>query len=282
MNIKPLLFIFFLLPILAKAQSPWTPGKGKQYSQLSYTTVPSYNQLFLDNGSLELDRFITDNTIQAYTEFGIGNKFALIGVVPLKMIKVGEKTDEQSVSTLEEQTAVNLGDAQLGLKYNFLQKGKWAFGASLLTSFPTSDEVEIGLRSGFDEFHVRPSLSAGISDETYYGYGFISYNWFNDRIDPSIYWGIEFGFKIVPSFIIAAEISSIRNLKELDPNPQNVGSGLFLNGFEYTAVLVKFIKEFVPDKFGVLFSFGGGQGNLVAQSPALTLGAYLKVDWNKE
>ncbi len=284
MKFRILFLLLFLAPILVDAQSPWTPGKGKQYHQLSFTMVPSYNQLYVTDGSLEINRFITDNTIQSYSEIGIGDKISLTAIIPLKVIKVGKQTDPQGlISSPDEQTFTNFGDVQLAFKYNFLRKGNWAFGASLLTSFPTATSEYHGLRSGFDSFHVRPSLSWCLSQPNFYAYGFFSYNWFKERIDPSLYWGIEFGYKITEDFIIAAQISSIHTLEDLETGLSafDVGAGLYEKGFEYSAVLIKVIKEFIPERFGMMASIGGGKGNLVAQSPALTLGAYLKMDWNQ-
>ena len=67
------------------SQSPWTKEKGTFYTQLSFTTIPSYDMLFGDP-DYNINGKISDNTLQFYGEFGVSDKTTLILNLPYKII----------------------------------------------------------------------------------------------------------------------------------------------------------------------------------------------------
>lgn len=70
-NITKLLFLFISISVFS--QGPWTQEKGKFYTQLSFTTIPSYNELFGDP-DYTISGEISDNTMQIYGEYGLSEK----------------------------------------------------------------------------------------------------------------------------------------------------------------------------------------------------------------
>ena len=280
MKFKALFFIF-LFPLFAYAQSPWTPGKGKQYHQLSFTTVPAYDKLFVNVGEFELERFVTDNTLQYYGEIGLSNHFSLTAIIPLKLLKSGDLSSETpTLPIFPSGNFTALGNVQLAAKYNFYNINDFAFSASMQVGTPSdANQKDTGLRSGFDAWSLSPSLSAGVNKEKFYSYSFLAYSWYSNEFASYIHFGIEAGAKLNKGLIIAIQISTLQTLTDgtYIPSEINLRSGLYLNGYEYTAFLIKVIKDLIPNKFGINGSLGGGTGNLVAQSPALTFGAYFKL-----
>ena len=137
-NLTKILFLF--ISISAFSQGPWTQEKGKFYTQLSFTTIPSYSELF-GNPDYEISGKITDNTIQLYGEYGISDKTTLIVNVPYKVIKHKELVNPCLVGPCPEHTNKenSLGNIEIGLKHNFYKKNcKIAVNNKKYSSKPSS------------------------------------------------------------------------------------------------------------------------------------------------
>lgn len=281
MKFNSLLFLLLLLPIMITAQSPWTPGNKGQYHQLSFTTLPAYDKLHTSGDAFELERSVTDNTLQYYSEIGIGDQFSATLILPFKMLKAGELTDAMNINPISTNGNLSaLGDIQVVGKYQFLKKENLVIAASFLVGLPTSKaQDDTGLRSGFKALQLSPGISIGTGKEKFYTYGFVNYNYYAEDFASSVYAGAEFGWKFTPSFILAAHLSTVVTLDDGSnvPTLENLSTGLYLNGFEFTALQLKLMKEFSDPNLGVFLSLGGGTGNLVAQALAISFGVYLKI-----
>ena len=74
----------------AFAQSPWVKEKGSAYTQLSLNMITEYTSIYASSGDhIELPRSVTDQSIQFYGEFGIGNNWQLSGALPYKLLTTG-------------------------------------------------------------------------------------------------------------------------------------------------------------------------------------------------
>ena len=152
------------------AQSPWVAEKGKGFAQIGYTTIGPYNDLFLKSGgSYSLTREVTDVTIQAYGEYGVGSSTSIIAAMPIKSLRTGEI--KSTVSTPNGKGSFStLGNAQLAVRHNFINN-KIVFSGQLMAELPTAGYDEAtGLRGGLDAASVIPSISIGKGLNKIYGY----------------------------------------------------------------------------------------------------------------
>lgn len=277
-----LLLIFICSSFFANAQSPWVPGAGKQYHQLSFTTVPEYDELFLPDGiSRRLERKVTDNTLQYFGEIGIGSKFSINLILPFKLLKAGDLSAANNPGPYSSSGNLNaIGDVQLAGKYQFFQKNGWVASGSFMMGLPTaSTQEDTGLRTGFKALQLTPGIHAGIGKDKYYAYGYFQYNNFSKGFASSVYFGGEFGWIFPGDLILGIHLSNLVNVTNGDnfPSIENLATGMYLNRMEYYAFNLKLIKTFKASGWGGFASLGGGTGNLVAKSPAITVGVFKKI-----
>ena len=100
----------FIFSIHSNAQSPWTQKKGKFYTQLSFTTIPSYNTIY-GNPDYVIPRKVSDNTIQMYGEYGVSDKsiyrwrskYAGMDVAELRRLKELEEENRRLKKLVADQ-----------------------------------------------------------------------------------------------------------------------------------------------------------------------------------
>ena len=266
-----IIVIFTFILTSTFAQSPWVAEKGKGYGQIGYTTIGPYKDLFLSNGdSYALSNEVTDQTIQAYGEYGIGSGTSLIAALPIKMLKSGPSLIPSTPITAGSGDLTTLGNLQLAARHNFISK-KVVFSGQLLAELPTAGYDETtGLRGGLDALSIAPSLSIGFSKAKLYGYvstgiAIRSNNYSNEwRLSEEI--GYQLIIDIVQNFENGTAIES----------PNQLGTGLYLNNQSYFAYGFKGIIGFT-DNLGITVAYySAGSGHLVAKSPSINFGVYYK------
>ncbi|CAL2103772.1 conserved exported protein of unknown function [Tenacibaculum sp. 190130A14a] len=271
------LFIFTALFVSFSvlAQSPWTKKKGEGYVQLSFTTISNYDQLY-GNPDYATQREITDNTLQLYAEYGLSDKTTLIGNIPLKLIQTGDAVATTPIITEESKTT--LGNIQLGIKHNFINK-KWLLSGQLTVEANTSSyEAASGLRSGYDAWSFTPLVIAGRGFDNWYVQAFTGFDIRTNDYSSNYKLGGEVGYKAIDWLWIAGFLDGVMSLKngDLIQPIQNIATGLYVNDQSYAAFGLKLIGEF-NDKFGANLGFGGAfSGRNVPKKPAISFGLYHK------
>ena len=75
----------------ALARSPWTRAEGEGFVQLATYGIGPYDSLYQRSGdSFRTSREITERTIEAYGEYGITDRWTLVGVVPYRTPETGD------------------------------------------------------------------------------------------------------------------------------------------------------------------------------------------------
>lgn len=272
--------IFFSLTLtLSFGQSPWVAEKGKGYGQIGYTTIGPYKDLFLSNGdSYALNNEVTDQTIQAYGEYGIGSGTSLIATLPIKVLKSGPSLIPSTPISAGSGDFTTLGNIQLAARHNFINK-KIIFSGQLLTELPTAGyEETTGLRGGLDALSIAPSLSIGFSKAKLYGY--ISTGIAIRTNNYSNEWRLseEIGYQLINRVYIIAVIDIVQNFENgtAVESSNQLGTGLYLNNQSYFAYGFKGIIG-ISDNLGITGAYyGAGSGHLVAKSPSINFGVYFK------
>ncbi len=276
-NIIKIVLLF--ISISAFAQGPWTKEKGAFYTQLSFTTIPSYNTLFGDP-EYKLQRNITDNTLQFYGEYGLSEKTTLLVNLPLKLIKTeGFNNDANNVFTqIEESSTTALGNIEIGIKHNFYKKD-WLLSGQLSVEANTgSFDNNTGIRTGYDAFTFTPLFLSGKSFGNSYLQTFIGANIRTNNYSSNIKFGGEYGGKISKKIWLIGFLDISKSFKNGDVvlPVSNQITGLYVDDQEYGIVGVKAIGEF-SNNFGVTASLPAAFfGNNVAKQIALSFGIYKK------
>lgn len=267
-----------LLPLTALAQSPWPRSKAGFFAQLSFQTIPAYSSVFGDGGkSTPLGRSISESALQLYGEYGLSAKTTLVGSLPLRRQQSGETAAAGWPTAAGSLTGV--GNVSLALRHNFSKKDM-PFTATLRVDLPTNDnDLETGLRAGYNAFTVLPMLSTGkgygnVYWFAYAGYGIRthSYSHFADA-------GAEVGLRIRRIWLMAFSewVLPLEN-GDKDLGVNNQTTRLFVNNQGYGSMGLKTLIGF--NRFWGLSAAAAGAawGRNVPAQPAFSAGVYFKWD----
>ena len=272
--------LVFFISASAFAQSPWTQKKGEFYTQLSFTTIPSYTDVFGDPDYKTLGE-ITDNTIQFYGEYGFSDKTSLIVNLPLKLISINDFEDPRidcGGDCSEDFKESALGNLEIGLKHNFYRKDWILSGQFSVEANTGSYDATSGIRTGYDAFTFTPLFTAGRSFDKTYIQSFIGANIRTNDYSSNFKIGGEVGYKITKGIWLIGFVDIVKSLKNGDIvlPLENTLTALYVNDQDYGAYGLKGIGEFT-NKFGLTAGLGGAFfGNNVAKQVALNFGLYHK------
>ncbi|QMU63165.1 MAG: hypothetical protein GKR88_01995 [Flavobacteriaceae bacterium] len=259
-------------------QSPWPQKKGKAYTQLSFTLISGYEELY-GNPDYTTERVVTDNTLQFYGEYGLTDKTSLVLSLPFKFIKTGNLTNTNLIApSAQEGSKSTLGNIEAGLKHVFFQK-KWIISGQFNVEANTgSFDGVSGIRTGYDAWNFTPLILAGRSYGNTYLQGHFGANIRTNNHSSNIRIGGEIGTKALKNIWVIGFIGISSSLKNGDVvlPASNLVNGLYVNDQEFGVLGFKAIAEF-SKSFGANFSLGGAFfGNNVAKTAALTFGLYHK------
>jgi hypothetical protein len=274
---RVILSLLLLVSSFGFSQSPWTQKKGEAFTQISFSSISSYETLF-GNPDYAAERAISDRTIQLYAEYGLNDKTSLVFNLPIKSLKAGDLVIEGSSSFTEKGTKTTLGNIDLGIKHNFIQN-KWLVTGQLnIESNTGSYDKKTGLRSGIDAFTLTPLITIGKGQSKLYYQGFLGTHLRTNDYSSAFKVGGEIGFKLFNKLWLVAFLDIVKSFEngDIDLPQENRLTGLYVNNQEYGGFGLKAIGEFT-DQFGATASFGGAFfGNNVAKQAAFSFGLYQK------
>jgi hypothetical protein len=273
---KHIILLLLLVPFMSSAQGAWTQKKSEVYSQISFSSIANYTDIF-GNPDYSTEREITDNTLQFYGEYGLNDKTTLILNIPLKFIETGNLVGSSAPLTTAT-TKTSLGNMELGIRRNFYNN-KWIVSGQLnLEANTGSYDNASGIRTGIDAWSLTPTINAGRSFKWFYAQAFSGVALRTNDYSSSFKIGGEIGVRPINRILVIGMIDVVKSLENgnIDLPTSNQLTGLYVNNQEYAAYSLKFIGE-ITKKLGVNVGIGGAfSGNNVARRQALTFGAYHK------
>lgn len=289
------LFLAFALPFAAQAGGPWPPGKGRGFFQLGAYGIPPTNQLFGPNGKTQfLHRAIGDYTFQGYGEYGLGKRLWLVGDLPFKLVNSSPSLGAVDSTGLAPQGPVlpsgslfGLGNASLGLRYNFYNRGLNLAGGLQISAPTGRHQASTALRTAFPVWGIMPMLSAGGGFGRFYTLveGGVNLR-FDARKQPdddgySHEWlaNWELGYKLSETYpAYLALFVHARYSFQNRPDAAILSTGLFVNNQNYLAWGFKAILPLKNERMGFTLSLAGAFASLHLQkSPSVGLGFYYKL-----
>ena len=270
--------LILLVSISTFSQGPWTKEKGKFYIQFSFSTIPSYDELFGDP-DYNIAGEISDNTFQFYGEYGISDKTTLIVNLPIKSISFNQNVVCVTTPCNDiEHSETSLGNLEIGLKHNFYKKDWLLSGQFSVEANTGSFDENSGIRTGYDAFTFTPLFLAGKSFGKSYLQTFVGSKIRTNNYSSNFKIGGEYGTKITKSIWLVGFIDIEKSFKngDIELPVSNLATGLYVNDQEYGVLGVKAIGEF-SDSFGMTASLPAAFfGNNVAKQVALSFGIYKK------
>lgn len=277
---KVICFSILFLTINLYSQSPWTQEKGKLYTQLSFSTVANYDELF-GNPDYSVLGTYSDNTLQFYGAYGITDKTSIILNFPLKIISINDFKDPRINCVgdcSQDYEKTSLGNIEIGLKHVFYKKDWVLSGQFSLEANTNSYDTVSGIRTGYDAFTFTPLLLAGKGFGKTYIQGFIGASIRTNNYSSNFKIGGELGRKITKNIWLIGFLDIVKSFENgtIILPTSNLLTGLYVNNQEYGSFGAKFIGEF-SENFGITGGFGGAFfGKNVAKQAALTFGLYHK------
>lgn len=271
--------VCIFLSALVYSQSPWVFAGGQGYSHISLGALPKYDKVFSGNikNLTDIEGEISEISIQSYTDIGLGKKFGAVISLPFNMIK--SKLDMPTSSGRVAGSLSGLGNAEIGLKYNFLDKAILVTGQVSISLPLGSQDLASGLQTGFDATTVTPYISIGKGLGNSYVYGYLGHEFTNNDYNDNLRFGLEYGRKFFSKLWTIAAFNmkepTSRTDKKLDSRIEE--TRLFVNDQYFNSLSLKLIYE-INEKMGI-----NGSSNLISirannlpfQAP-FSIGAYLK------
>ncbi len=273
-----LVFLLFL-PSFLKSQSPWTRSKGGFFGQGGYHFIPTYDQVFGENGeNFQVDRQLSEFTFQIYGEYGLGKKTTLIASLPLRTVRSGKQLDPFSKVGEGKLTAIS--NTQIGLKQKFYEKNGLSFSGILRFELPTKKyDDATGLRIGYDATTILPMASAGMGYRKVYWFGYAGYGFRGNGYSNFVNLGGEVGFHVKKTWLIGfSEILKSSKNGNIQLPARNLCTYFYVNDQSFWSFGGKVIFEY-SQFWGAVASFAGvfSAENLPV-SPGLGFGVYFKWD----
>lgn len=282
MQIKHFYFILFLLTIAtwAEAQSPWARAKGGGYAQVSWNFIPTYTNLFGEDGNdIVLAREVSERSLQLYGEYGLGKKTTLMLALPYVWNERGEVNPESKLVNIGPGGEISgLGNTTIGLKHQFLS-GKLAMAGNLRVQLPASAtyQPENDLRTGYDAMTIIPSVSAGMGFGITYWYAYGGYGYRTNDYTHFVTFGGEAGLKVGKVWV-AAFTESIIPMENgsVQPAKEPFYTGLFVDNQGWVSYGLKASWAIRPS-LGINFSGAGAAwAQNVPKSPGVGLGIWYR------
>jgi protein XagA len=276
------ILVLICLNVEFASATGWPQPKGHGYFKLDFYGIRA-RQFFSD------DRQVYDingagtlfgtYTTSLYGEYGLTSRLTAMAYIPFFVRNtvnegVGEITGEVIQPGLSHS---NVGDIDLGFKYNLLKKGRHVLSTTLMFGLPTgNDDHPDLLYTGDGEFNQFARVDWGYGANRWYATAFLGINNRTQNFSEELRYQGEFGYWIKPSkFLVNFKLMGVHSFN--NGTPENTGNGLFSNNVEFVSPQLGLTYEF-PKQWGVTATAGGAvMGRNVLAAPALSFGVYKKV-----
>lgn len=257
----------------------WVSKKGQGYYKLGFSWVE--NQGYYGANGQFLNSLNTNLwTTSIYTEHGIGG--GVSAEVFLPFYTRHSVTGPGEMGETLDDSAGGIGDPNIGLRFQLLEKEYLAVSASLALGLPFG-RATLGkngnLFTGDDEFNQLIKLNASVPFGTprFSGFGtvYVGFNNRNDFFTNEFHYGLESGVSLLKNQMwIIGRVNGIQA-----PNSENLE--MATNGFISSMSFVSYGVEAsfkTGEKSGMSVGYQGLlEGNILLVAPTYSFGVYLDI-----
>ena len=270
-----ILTMVLLAPSVLKAQA-WTKAEGTGFYKLDFSRI-SATDVFNTKSEVIPFRTITNNITSFYGEYGVTNKFTLLGYVPFLINnKLGETKNATGGIVLPAVSETNFGDVDLGFRYQLFNKNGISLSVNLLLGLPTGNSTQKeGLLTGDGEFNQMLKLAIGTGKTRWWTQGALGFNNRTKGFSDEFRYDFEFGYKFFNDRLLT--ILKLNGIESLDNGTakENI-VGVFSNNVEYAGVGPE-VLYYVNDKkkMGVSLRVAGSlKGRNILAAPSIAVGVF--------
>lgn len=262
---KYAMFALFFLIFSVVSAGIYPRGKRKYYFQTSFSYMRA-NLLFLKSSPekhVQLPRYVQDNTLQLYGEYGVSDKLTVSASLPIKLIKT--ESDYTQVEgfprMLPSGQMTALSNASLSMDYLLWKKGKFMLSPKFQLNMPFSTiDSTTGLKSGYEAWGFQPQIGFG-----YYGGIFVelsaAMNFRTNDYSSQFISYFQIGGEVTKRFMTIAVLDVL--LSSYNGNFQdgtNAYTGFYMNNTEFVGFGLKLGYK-LNDRFEIWTSALGGFNN---------------------
>jgi protein XagA len=269
------LLLFLGDPSVSTAQA-WTKAKNSGFYKLDFSRISAAN-VFNTKSEVIPFRSITNNITSFYGEYGVSNKFTLIGYVPFLINnQLGELKNTAGAVFLPSTSETNFGDVDLGFRYQLYNKNGISLSANLLLGLPTGNSTQKdGLLTGDGEFNQLLKLAIGTGKARWWTQGAVGFNNRTKDFSDEFRYDFEFGYKFFNDRLLT--ILKLNGIESLDNGTakENI-VGVFSNNVEFAGVGPE-VLYYVNNKKNVGVSLriaGSLKGRNILAAPSIAVGVF--------
>lgn len=275
-----------MLGIVISTNAQWSKGKGKGYYKLSAWYLKA-DQHYTGTGNIEPNATRTQFNTNIYAEYGISNNIDIIAYVPFfTRITQNNQVSGTTGETVQKGEGFNaFGDVDLGARYAFYKKGKWAADVKLLLGLPTGNDKggsDGSFQTGDGEFNQYLSTSLGYStslgDIPVYAKSYVGFNNRSKGFSDEFRGGLEAGANFLQKKLwLIGRLNLVKSFKNGDLNASTSNGSIFANNIEFTSLGLE-AAYYITEKIGVSASFDTAvSGRVIAANPSISGGIFLDI-----
>lgn len=220
----------------------WVPEKGNGYIKLGYADFTSTG--FRGNNP-NFESFDGENT-SLYVEHGLGNKFAVFGSLLYQSY-------EQSDTELGLTSASGFGDAEIGVRYNWVDE-PFVLSTSLLLKTPFLYDEDDGLGNDQEDYEFKVLLGKGLNKYGYVG-AEIGYRLRSGEPSDEYRYLFEYGFNLNKNVYLRAKLDGILSADNSD-SLETLNEDNLSNPLEFDSGKVELATGWNFDKNSSLKGYG--------------------------
>lgn len=279
------ILIIFTLGI-SNLAAQWSKGKGNGYYKLSAWYLKS-DQHYTDTGAIDPNITRTQFNINVYAEYGISNKLDIIAYIPFfsRTAQNNQISGTNGNTLLKGEAFNSFGDIDLGTRYTFYKKGKWAADVKLLLGIPTGDDnggSDGSFQTGDGEFNQYLSTSLGYSTSLgnlpFYAKSYIGYNNRTKGFSDEFRGGLETGINIANKKLwFIGRLNILKSFKNGTLSAATSNGSIFANNIEFTSLGLE-AAYYITSKLGISANFDTAiSGRIIAANPTFSGGIFLDI-----
>ncbi|MFB0908996.1 MAG: hypothetical protein ACI9V1_000077 [Spirosomataceae bacterium] len=265
--------VFLLFFLSGKGQSPWVQKVNDGFIQAGYSGL-YFDQVRYKGNLVDAGRKTIDNTYQLYLDFGLLPNLGVTAILPVKNYTITENGETSRFD--------GLGNLSFSLKYQLPTKSSSMAVGLTYEAETRAENLDLGLRTGFAASTFYPYFSIGSGTKKLYFYASGGLGLRTNKHSNFVRLSGELGYKIFKYSYLIGTLDFNRPIQNdsnffLTDDEVFSKSASFLDRQSFNGAGLKFLYEFVPEKYGVTISTIGALGsNNTPFSRSYNLGIFRK------
>ena len=245
------------------------------------------DQHYTDTGAIDPNATRGTFNLSLYGEHGITDKLDAIAYIPFfTRTYQNDQISGTSGEVIQAGEAINnIGDADLGVRYQLLKKKHLAISSTLKLGIPLgadSGGTDGSFQTGDGEFNQLAQLDLGvpfnIKKASLYAKTYFGFNNRTQDFSDELHFGGEAGLGLWNSKIwLIARINRVQSLQNGSKSAQNSQGSIFANNVEFTSIGYE-AAYYITKKIGVSINYATATGGrIIYANPTISGGVFLDI-----